>query len=244
MNHPRLKEPPDEDEGHDEHPDARRVQPGLARHPAALWVETEMAYRGKHRKASAATRTIARVVVAGAAIGVPLAMAAAPAQADPSVNWDAIAQCESGGDWSINTGNGYYGGLQFKQSTWEANGGTGNPADAPREEQIRVAENVLGSQGIGAWPVCGKKAGASGGGGSAPQQSAPSNEAPEQSAPAAPVVTASNPNGDYTIVPGDTLSKIATQLQTPGGWQALHEKNKQFIGDPNLIIPGQKIATK
>jgi resuscitation-promoting factor RpfA len=204
-----------------------------------------MAFRGKHRKASATSRMIARVVVAGAAIGAPLAIATAPAQAD-TVNWDAIAQCESGGNWSINTGNGYYGGLQFSQSTWEANGGSGNPANASREEQIRVAENTLASQGIGAWPVCGKKAGASGGGGggSAPQQSAPSNDAPQQSAPVSPPLTANNPNGDYTVVPGDTLTKIATQAQTPGGWQAIYEKNKQFIGDPNLIIPGQVIATK
>jgi len=201
-----------------------------------------MAFRGKHRKASA-SRMIARVVVAGAAIGAPLAIATAPAQADP-VNWDAVAQCESGGNWGINTGNGYYGGLQFNQGTWEANGGSGNPANASREEQIRVAENVLASQGIGAWPVCGKKAGAAGGGGSAPQQSAPSQEAPQQSAPVTPPLTANNPNGDYTIVPGDTLTKIATQLQTPGGWQTIYEKNKQFIGDPNLIIPGQVIATK
>ena len=70
-------------------------------------------------------------------------------------NWDAVAQCESGGNWAIDTGNGYSGGLQFTQSTWEANGGTGTPAAASREEQIRVAENVLASQGIGAWPVCG-----------------------------------------------------------------------------------------
>ncbi|OCB34599.1 resuscitation-promoting factor RpfE [Mycobacterium malmoense] len=74
-----------------------------------------------------------------------------------SVNWDAIAQCESGGNWSINTGNGFSGGLQFTPSTWHANGGSGSPAGASREEQIRVAENVLHSQGIGAWPVCGRR---------------------------------------------------------------------------------------
>jgi hypothetical protein len=74
-----------------------------------------------------------------------------------SVNWDAIAQCESGGNWSISTGNGYAGGLQFTPSTWRANGGSGSPAHASREEQIRVAENVLRTQGIGAWPVCGRR---------------------------------------------------------------------------------------
>ncbi len=74
-----------------------------------------------------------------------------------SVNWDAIAQCESGGNWGINTGNGFSGGLQFTSSTWHANGGSGSPAGASREEQIRVAENVLHTQGIGAWPVCGRR---------------------------------------------------------------------------------------
>lgn len=74
-----------------------------------------------------------------------------------SVNWDAIAQCESGGNWGISTGNGFSGGLQFTSSTWHSNGGSGSPAGASREEQIRVAENVLHSQGIGAWPVCGRR---------------------------------------------------------------------------------------
>jgi hypothetical protein len=216
-----------------------------------------MAYRGIHRKPSTSLRrTVARVVVAGVAVGAPLAVAPAFASAEQGVNWDAIAECESGGNWSINTGNGYYGGLQFSQSTWNANGGSGNPANASREEQIRVAENTLRSQGIGAWPVCGKRAGSSGGA-SAPaakapakQQKAPSTssgskKAPaKQSAPAAPVLVANNPAGDYTIAAGDSLSKIATALNVQGGWQALYEKNKQFIGDPNLIVPGQVIATK
>ncbi|MBU3752164.1 MAG: transglycosylase family protein [Mycobacterium sp.] len=83
----------------------------------------------------------------------------ATAAADSGVNWDALAQCESGGNWAINTGNGYYGGLQFSPATWRANGGVGMPHQASREQQIRVAENVLRTQGIGAWPTCGKKAG-------------------------------------------------------------------------------------
>ncbi|WP_297847157.1 transglycosylase family protein [Mycobacterium sp.] len=74
-----------------------------------------------------------------------------------SVNWDAIAQCKSGGNWGISTGNGFSGGLQFTPSTWHSNGGSGSPSGASREEQIRVAENVLHSQGIGAWPVCGRR---------------------------------------------------------------------------------------
>lgn len=207
-----------------------------------------MALEGKHRKSSA-VRTFARAVVAGVAVGVPLAFAAAPAQAESSPNWDAIAECESGGNWGIDTGNGYSGGLQFKQSTWEANGGSGRPSDATREEQIRVAENVLESQGINAWPTCGKRGGGGGGGGGGgdhtPSRSnGERSNAPERSAPVRPVLVASNPAGDYTIMAGDSLSKIATTLQVPGGWAALYEKNKQFIGDPNLIVPGQVIATK
>ncbi|MGB3303345.1 transglycosylase family protein [Gordonia sp. (in: high G+C Gram-positive bacteria)] len=101
------------------------------------------------------TKLAARTAIAGAIAIAPLTLAAGVASADAGHNWDAVAQCESGGDWSINTGNGYYGGLQFSQSTWEANGGTGNAANASREEQIRIAENVLVTQGAGAWPTCG-----------------------------------------------------------------------------------------
>jgi resuscitation-promoting factor RpfC len=94
-----------------------------------------------------------------AAITVALAVAlltlSAPGARADTVNWDAIAQCESGGNWSTNTGNGFYGGLQFKPSTWAAHGGVGSPATASREEQIRVAERVLATQGIKAWPKCG-----------------------------------------------------------------------------------------
>lgn len=82
---------------------------------------------------------------------------ATSAKADGGVNWDAIAQCESGGNWSINTGNGYYGGLQFSLGTWKSNGGVGMPNQASKWEQIRVAENVLRTQGIGAWPTCGRR---------------------------------------------------------------------------------------
>jgi resuscitation-promoting factor RpfE len=87
----------------------------------------------------------------------PPAPDAPPVHKAYSVNWDAIAACESGGNWAISTGNGYSGGLQFTAGTWRANGGSGFPSSASREEQIRVAENVLHSQGIGAWPVCGRR---------------------------------------------------------------------------------------
>lgn len=101
-------------------------------------------------------KTFGLTAIAGALVVAPMALGAGTANAD-SVNWDAVARCESGGNWAINTGNGYYGGLQFTLGTWRGNGGAGMPHQASREEQIRVAENVLQSQGIGAWPVCGRR---------------------------------------------------------------------------------------
>ncbi|MDM7487308.1 transglycosylase family protein [Rhodococcus sp. CSLK01-03] len=100
-------------------------------------------------------RGLGTAVVTGALVAVPFGLATGTASAAPH-NWDAVAECESGGNWSIDTGNGYYGGLQFSQSTWAANGGTGSPHTASKAEQIRVAENTLQTQGPGAWPVCGQ----------------------------------------------------------------------------------------
>lgn len=98
---------------------------------------------------------IAALALCPVAIGL---FTASPASANATHNWDAVAQCESGGDWGINTGNGYYGGLQFSHGTWTSYGGSGYAHQASREEQIRIAENVLASsQGIGAWPHCGPR---------------------------------------------------------------------------------------
>jgi hypothetical protein len=104
----------------------------------------------KLRNTVTGTLTGAAALVACAALAL-----SAPAAAE-GVDWDAIAACESSGNWAINTGNGYYGGLQFSLPTWYANGGSGMPNQASRAEQIRVAENVLRTQGIGAWPTCGR----------------------------------------------------------------------------------------
>ncbi|MGV9662703.1 transglycosylase family protein [Nocardia niigatensis] len=101
------------------------------------------------------TRALGFAAVTGALVAVPFGFTAT-ASAAPTHDWDGVAQCESGGNWGINTGNGYYGGLQFSQSTWAANGGVGNASNASKAEQIRVAENVLATQGAGAWPVCGQ----------------------------------------------------------------------------------------
>ena len=122
-------------------------------------------YRGRHRAPSTTGRNIARTALAGAVAGAPLFAVAPAAQAAPNSTWDRVAQCESGGRWNINTGNGYHGGLQFAPSTWRGFGGgqfAPSAHQASRAEQIVVAERVLAKQGWGAWPVCSRKAGARG----------------------------------------------------------------------------------
>lgn len=105
-------------------------------------------------------------------VSSPQPVAAAPATASanpmpaPGANidggvWDQLAACESGGNWSINTGNGYYGGLQFNLGTWQANGGTGYPHQASKAEQIRVAENLRAARGFSPWPACSAQLGLS-----------------------------------------------------------------------------------
>jgi resuscitation-promoting factor RpfE len=113
----------------------------------------------KGQKLKNIRKTFGLATIAGALVVAPmtaLTVGAGTANAD-GVNWDAVAACESGGNWHTATGNGYYGGLQFTMSTWHANGGSGSPHQASRDEQIRVANNVLKSQGIRAWPVCGRR---------------------------------------------------------------------------------------
>jgi LysM repeat protein len=220
-------------------------------------------YVGRHRAPTTTTKLRRRATtvaaVAGAAAVTPL-MAAAPAHAD-SVNWDAIAQCESGGNWSINTGNGFYGGLQFTRGTWLAYGGgqyapTANRAS--RSQQIAVAERALAGQGIGAWPVCGKRAGSSytpstRTGSRTPaatsqrasrseRRSTPTAHAPRRtvqptvtSAPAARGAT-------YVVRSGDTLSKIAAAKKVQGGWKALYSANRSVVENPNLIFPGERLS--
>ncbi|MER7183471.1 transglycosylase family protein [Streptomyces hyaluromycini] len=207
--------------------------------------------------------------LAGAALLAPLGLLAATGNAAAADNgvWDRIAQCESGGNWHINTGNGYYGGLQFSASTWRAYGGTAYAAtadQASREAQIAVATKVQHAQGWGAWPVCSARAGATG---SAPEsasvttksttESATKSSKPSKSstttttrksAPAAKTPQRStagtgrtSAKGDYTVRKGDTLSEIAERHGTT--WQRLYAANKAVIGDdPNLIVPGQRLA--
>ena len=119
--------------------------------------------------------TLAAVTIAGVALSASAANAAVPSATSSTV-WDSLAQCESSGNWGINTGNGYAGGLQFSPSTWAAYGGTGSAASASREQQIAVAERVQAGQGWGAWPSCAAKLGLSGG--AVAPQSVPVPQAP------------------------------------------------------------------
>ncbi len=103
--------------------------------------------------------TLVKSMVVGGFVAASIASSTGVASAAPTPNGDAIAQCESGGNWQANTGNGEYGGLQFKPATWARYGGVGNPAAASREQQIAVANRVFAEQGVEAWPKCGDASG-------------------------------------------------------------------------------------
>ncbi|MFB7030670.1 MULTISPECIES: transglycosylase family protein [unclassified Streptomyces] len=236
--------------------------------------------KGKHRRPSKATQIAALVGVTGVAVAAPL-MTAGAASAATSSEWDRVAQCESGGNWSINTGNGYYGGLQFSASTWAAYGGTAyaSTADqASKSQQIAIAEKVLAGQGKGAWPSCGVGlSGASYDGGSAesaqeqpkqqkkqkkqrtaeqPTTRSEQRQAPKKERQAAPQAgaektvttptgeTVEKGDGEYKVVTGDTLSKIAEAQGVEGGWAELFELNKDVVDDADLIYPGQQLHLK
>ncbi|MFC8510890.1 transglycosylase family protein [Streptomyces sp. NPDC057411] len=140
--------------------------------------------------------------------------AAAPSPVQACVKdqwpWGCVAECESGGRWAANTGNGFYGGLQFWQPTWKEYGGLryARRADlATRAQQITVAEDVLRTQGWDAWPVCSKRYGLSG--------------------------------RAHVVQRGDTLSTIARRFGVRGGWEALYAANRAAIGaDPNRLMVG------
>jgi LysM repeat protein len=158
--------------------------------------------RGRHRAPTNTGRFLARTAIAGAATVAPLAVAAPTAHAEGGTVWDKLAQCESSGNWSINTGNGFSGGLQFTRSTWLAFGGKGQAHNASREAQILVAERVLAKQGWGAWPACSRKLGLRG----TPEKF---NAAPQATASTPKKVTSTGGRNTVTVVSGDTLGKIA-----------------------------------
>ncbi|MFF5636469.1 transglycosylase family protein [Streptomyces sp. NPDC012825] len=164
-------------------------------------------------RAQAATQAPDRVQSRSQAVAAPRTTTAsvpAYACAQDQWPWGCVAECESGGRWHVNTGNGFYGGLQFWQPTWVEHGGLAYAwrADlATRAQQIKVAEAVLRTQGWGAWPVCSKRYGLSG--------------------------------RVHTVQAGDTLSSIARRFGIKGGWQALYTANRSLIGaDPNRVAVG------
>ncbi|MFA3878513.1 transglycosylase family protein [Streptomyces sp. MMCC 100] len=229
-----------------------------------------MAVRGRHRRyqPNRINRASLTVTAGGAGLALPLVGTGTVHAADVAT-WDKVAACESTDDWDINTGNGYYGGLQFTQSTWEAFGGTryAPRADlATKEQQIAVAEKVLDVQGPGAWPVCSQRAGLTRGGDTPdirPAGGAGPEKTREKSADK-PAVTPVKKAGSvkdvqpqttpqsragkarmYTVVTGDTLSGIADAHEVRGGWQRLYEANRGAIGsDPDLILPGQRLSLR
>ncbi|MGY1830864.1 transglycosylase family protein [Geodermatophilus sp. SYSU D01180] len=200
-------------------------------------------------------KVIAKAPVAAGAAAVGLGVLSSPASASTTHDWTGVAQCESSGNWSINTGNGYYGGLQFSQSTWAAFGGTdlAPRADlATPAQQVQIAEAVLAGQGVGAWPSCGKYLtdGTTAAAAEAPaaEQAAPAAaEAPAAPAeqPAAkqvaPAEQAEVTTEEYTVRWRDTVAKIAAAHGQ--SWRELYERNVDVIGaNPNLIFPGQVLA--
>ncbi|MFG3281677.1 transglycosylase family protein [Streptomyces sp. NPDC048111] len=229
-----------------------------------------MALRGRHRRYQPSRINQASLTVTAGGVGMALPLIAAGTADAASVDvWSKVAACESTGNWHINTGNGFYGGLQFTQSTWEAYGGRqyAPRADlATRDQQIAVAEKVLKGQGPGAWPVCSVRAGLTRGG-AAPQlttetehrtvikqqsphaASKPAAKPPAARPPAARKTEQASPTKvpgqreSYTVVHGDSLSLIAERERVQGGWPHLYAENRTVVGaDPDLIRPGQRLT--
>jgi hypothetical protein len=203
-------------------------------------------YQGRHRAPSTTGRTVAKVAAVGlAAVAAPVAMAG-PAQAASDSTWDRLAQCEASGNWAINTGNGYSGGLQFHPRTWDAFRGKAgvnveSAHNASRAQQIAVAEHVLAAQGWGAWPACSRKLGIRGEP-AAPRSSGsvkvrPSAPTPVAKAPQRPSQGA--PQGTYTVRRGDTLGEIAAAHGTT--WRKLYANNRGVVENPNRIYPGERL---
>jgi LysM repeat protein len=230
------------------------------------------AYLGRHRpmpttSLKRSVRTLAGLTTAGAVAVAPLVLAS-PAQAASSGTWDRLAGCESGGSWSINTGNGYYGGLQFSGSTWRAFGGGqyASRADrATRTEQILVAEKVLAAQGWGAWPSCSSRLGLTRADAAAsptvsrstvrtaiaakaaapkakPARAAAARPAARQKVARPTVAKAVTATGRYVVRGGDTLGAIAQRAHLRGGWRALWKANASTVHNPNQIRVGQRLV--
>jgi resuscitation-promoting factor RpfA len=203
-------------------------------------------------------------ILAGLALTLGIALAGSlPAQAATTV-WDKVAKCESGNRWSISTGNGYYGGLQFSSGTWKAYGGrkyASQAHKATKAEQIAIARRVLASQGPGAWPTCGRRAGLTKSNGKADKKAVPatnpgatkakakvSKPAAKKKATAAKkakpaVKKATSGVKRIKVVRGDTLAKIANRYHVKGGWRGVWKLNKT-LKNPNRIYVGQVLRIR
>ena len=167
-------------------------------------------FRGARVAPKVAAATGGAVIAAGLSVG-----GAGIASADDSV-WDKVAQCESGGNWSINTGNGYYGGVQFSKSTWKAFGGTAYASTAnkaTKAEQIAIAKRTLKAQGPGAWPVCGKKAGLTRSNGGADANAKPSGSSSSGSGSASRDDDRESVSSGKLVVDGKFGPKTTRELQ-------------------------------
>ena len=217
-----------------------------------------MAVRGRHRRyqPNRINRASLTVTAGGAGMALPF-MGTGAAQAADMDTWNKVAACESTSNWSINSGNGFYGGLQFTQSTWEAYGGRAYAARADlasKDQQIAVAEKVLDGQGPGAWPVCSARAGLTRGGGEpdirpaaerTKQKDTKKKTSIEDVRPQSTPQSRAGKAEVYTVVHGDTLSGIADDQDVRGGWRGLYAANRSAIGsDPDLIVPGQRLALR
>ena len=216
-------------------------------------------HRGTSRSRSIAKKVTKTAALTSVAAAVPVLGVAGPAHAATGDTWNRLAQCESSGNWKINTGNGYYGGVQFSASTWREFGGGryASRADlATRSEQIATAEKVLDVQGWNAWPACSAKLGlgesdkaGSAGTPNAGQEkqrkqtgARASRSAPRTNLAAKGSARKAAPGAKYVVRSGDTLSKIAAAQQVDGGWRALWKLNKSLVGnDPNVIFPNEKL---
>ncbi|MET9600646.1 transglycosylase family protein [Streptomyces sp. NPDC006459] len=198
-----------------------------------------MGVRGRHRRyqPSSINRASLAVTAGGAGIALPL-MGAGVAQAASVDTWNKVAACESTNNWRINTGNGYYGGLQFSQSTWRAFGGA---AYAPRadlatkDQQIAVAEKVLKGQGPGAWPNCGKQAGLTRSG-PAPAV-APQGRAPSQPAAQAQTRTQSQPQTQIQTQP-----QTRNRPQVPAQGSGPRPTGTSVLPNPYVVAPGDSLS--
>ena len=142
-------------------------------------------------------------------------MVAPASQAADLATWEKLAQCESGGNWSINTGNGFYGGLQFTQQSWNGVGMSGSPQTASKEAQIEAGERLLAVQGWGAWPACTAKLGLSGA--ATPTYTDPSNATVKSATAVAPQSSSQTPvaSNTYTAPVAPAVSAPVATVEAP-----------------------------